>query len=140
MEVRSNMQAKLTWDHQMGFYAVSDSGQQVFMTAGVPEGGSASGVRPMELLLHALGGCTGMDVVSILKKMQLDLEDLSIEITGERAPEHPKKYTHIHLLFKVAGPNIDRHKVQRAVELSQTKYCSVAASLNAKITYEVLTS
>ena len=92
----------------------------------------------MELLLHGLGGCTGMDIVSILKKMQVDLADFSIEITGERAPEHPKKYTHIHLGFKVAGKNIDLNKVNRAVELSQNKYCSVAASLNAKITDEIV--
>ncbi|HBF37681.1 MAG TPA: peroxiredoxin [Firmicutes bacterium] len=133
------MHSKLSWDHKMGFYASGDSGDQIFMDAGTPEGGSDSGVRPMELLLHALGGCTGMDVVSILKKMQIDLEDFSIEISGERAPEHPKKYTDIHLIFKVMGPNIDRDKVNRAVELSQTKYCSIAASLNSKLTYEVLT-
>lgn len=123
----------------MGFLAVGDSGHRVQMDAGVPEGGSDSGPRPMELLLHALGGCTGMDVVSILKKMQIDLKDFTIEITGERAPEHPKKYTHIHLTFKTFGSNIDRNKVIRAVELSQSKYCSVAASLNAEITYEILT-
>ena len=133
------MKSKLSWNHKMGFYALGNSGHQIFMDAGMAEGGSDSGVRPMELLLHALGGCTGMDVVSILKKMQINLEDFSIEITGERAPEHPKKYIAIHLIFKAIGPNIDRDKVIRAVELSQTKYCSVAASLNAKITYEVLT-
>jgi putative redox protein len=133
------VQSRLSWDHKMGFLAKGDSGLLVQMDAGVPEGGSNSGARPMELILHALGGCTGMDVVSILKKMQIDLKDFTIEINGERATEHPKKYTHIHLIFKAVGSNIDQNKVMRAVELSQSKYCSVAASLNAKITYEVIT-
>ncbi len=84
-------------------------------------------------------GCTGMDVVSILKKIQLQLDDLTIKIAGERAAEHPKKYKKIHPTFEAIGPNTDRNKVIRAVEFSQSKYCSVAASLNAQITYEVHT-
>ncbi|HBE77557.1 MAG TPA: peroxiredoxin [Firmicutes bacterium] len=132
------MQSKLIWNNQMGFSAAGESGHLIIMDADTANGGAGQGLRPMELLLHGLGGCTGMDVVSILKKMQIDLENFSIEINAERAPEHPKRFTNIHLIFKMSGPNINRDKAYHAIELSQTKYCSVAASLNAKISYELI--
>jgi putative redox protein len=133
-----SLQSILYWDQKMGFTASGDSGHQIKIDVGTDLGGLDAGARPMELILHALGGCTGVDVVSILHKMQIELQRFSIEIKGERAPEHPKKYTDIHLIFKMAGPNIDRDKAYHAIELSQTKYCSVAASLNAKITYQLV--
>jgi putative redox protein len=132
------LHSELIWDQKMGFTATGDSGHQTIIDVGVTEGGLDAGTRPMELILHGLGGCTGADVVSILHKMQIDLQGFIIEITGERAPDHPKKYTQIHLVFKMSGPNIDYDKAYHAIELSQTKYCSVAASLNAKITYELV--
>jgi putative redox protein len=122
----------------MGFTATGNSGHQIIIDIGTAEGGLDAGARPMELILHGLGGCTGVDVVSILQKMQIELQNFTIEITGERAPEHPKKYTRIHLVFKMSGPNIDYDKAYHAIELSQSKYCSVAASLNAEITYELV--
>jgi putative redox protein len=133
-----NLQSKLIWDQKMGFTAIGDSGHPIIMDIGINQGGNDAGARPMELILHGLGGCTGADVVSILNKMQIKPEHFVIEITGERALEHPKKYTNIHLVFRISGPNIDRDKVYHAIELSQTKYCSVAASLNAKITYDLV--
>jgi putative redox protein len=132
------MRSKLIWNNQMGFSATGDSGHLITMDADTANGGSGQGLRPMELLLHGLGGCTGMDVVSILKKMQIDIKNFSIEINAERALEHPKRFTDIHLIFRMSGPNIDRNKAYHAIELSQTKYCSVAASLNAKISYELV--
>ena len=132
------MHSKLEWDGKMGFQALGDSGHSVKVDVNTANGGQDSGARPMELVLHGLGGCSGADVVSILKKMKLDLKTLTMEITGERAEDHPKKFTNIHLLYRISGTNIDPEKAKRAIELSQTKYCSVAGSLSANITYELI--
>jgi putative redox protein len=132
-----DLQSTLIWDKKMGFTATGDSGHQIRIDLGTDVGGLDAGARPMELLLHGLGGCTGADVVSILNKMQIELQRFSIEIKGERAPENPKKFKDIHMVYRMYGPNIDRDRAYHAIELSQTKYCSVAASLNAKITFEL---
>lgn len=132
------MHSKLNWDGKMGFLATGDSGHSLKIDVNTDKGGQDSGPRPMELILHGLGGCSGADVVSILKKMKLDLKSLTIEITGERVEDHPKKFTAIHLVYRISGTDIDPEKAKRAVELSLTKYCSVAGSLNAEITYELI--
>ena len=94
----------------------------------------------MELLLIALGGCTGMDVVSILKKMRQELTDYQLKVRGERAPEHPRAYTHITVEHIVRGRNLNPELVERAARLSETKYCSVLASLDKTIRVEVKTT
>lgn len=132
------MKSILTWDRKMGFEARGDSGHTLKTDVAVEMGGTNSGARPMELVLYGLGGCTGADVVSILRKMRQDLTDLRIEITAERATEHPKRFTAIHLVYRFSGENLDPEKVRHAVELSQTKYCSVSGSLNAEMSYEVV--
>jgi len=86
------------------------------------------GPRPMELLLIGLAGCTAMDVVSILQKKRQPFAGLRVEVTAERADEHPRVYTQIHLEFVVTGP-VDAKAVERAIELSQTRYCGAAAML-----------
>jgi putative redox protein len=93
-------------------------------------GGNDGATRPMELLLMSLGGCTGMDVLSILVKMKQSVEDFHIELEGEHAPEHPKIYTKIEMVYVVAG-NVDAAKLERAIELSEEKYCSISAMLRA---------
>ncbi len=92
---------------------------------------------PMELLLGALAGCSGIDLVSILQKMRIVLRELRIEVAAERAPEHPRVYTRIHLTYHVDTEPIDPVRVQRALGLSANKYCSVSAMLaaSALITY-----
>lgn len=132
------MNAQLVWDEKMGFTATGDAGHTVKVDVGTDVGGSDSGSRPMELLLFGLGGCSGADVVSIMRKMHQDLEKLNISIKAERAPEHPKRFTDIHLIYRMAGKNLDPEKARHAIDLSQTKYCSVAGSLNAKITFELI--
>lgn len=132
------MQARLNWDGQMGFLATGDSGHSLKIDVNTDKGGQDSGPRPMELILHGLGGCSGIDVVAILKKMQQEIKTLTIEIIGERAEDHPKKFTKIHLVYRVSGTDIDPEKVKRAIELSLSKYCSVAGSLNAAITSELI--
>ena len=98
----------------------------------------ALGVRPMEALLAALGTCTAFDVVSILAKRQTPVESYRIELEGERAEEHPRRYTRIRVLHLVSGKGITPESLERAVSLSHEKYCSVVATLNAEIEYEVV--
>jgi len=92
-------------------------------------GGEESGSRPMEVLLMALGGCTAMDVVSILTKKRAPVEDFEIQVDAERADEHPKVYTKIHVKYVITGSGVKPADVERAIELSEEKYCSVTAML-----------
>jgi putative redox protein len=108
---------------------------------GGPEGGPSTAVDadvvaapgPMHLLLVAIAGCSGADVVSILKKMQVTLRRCDIKVTGRRAPDHPKRYQTVQLEFTIAGDGLDEAKGRRAIELSIEKYCSVIHSLNPDI-------
>lgn len=121
--------AKVTFVDGLRFVATAGSGHSVVMDGDPEFGGKNSGARPMELLLVGLGGCTGMDVVSILKKKRQDISALEIDVTGEKADEHPKKYTSIRIEFLIRGRNISEEAVRRAIELSMDKYCSVKATL-----------
>ena len=94
-------------------------------------GGQNQGVRPMELTLIALGGCTGIDVVSILNKMRIVVEEFKMDMDGTRAPEHPKIYRTIQLNYRFKADEAAADKILRAVHLSQEKYCSVSAMLGA---------
>lgn len=120
----------------MKMEALTPSGHSVIMDAAPDVGGTNQGPRPMELLLVSLAGCTAMDVISILRKKRQPLEGFAMEVRGERAPEHPKVYTDIDVLYIVKG-NVDPQAVVRAIELSVTKYCSVSAMLRrtARIRY-----
>ncbi len=135
------VEAEITWQGQMAFVGAGMGSKfPVPMDAGPEVGGAGRGARPMELLLIALGGCTGMDVVSILKKMRQELTDYRIRIRGERAPEHPRAYTHITVEHIIRGRNLNPELVEKAVRLSETKYCSVMASLDKTIRIEVKTT
>jgi putative redox protein len=87
-----------------------------------------NGVTPMELLATALGGCTAMDVASILVKMRQPLEGFSVEVSGERAEEHPRRFTSLEVVYRLKG-DLDERKVERAIQLSEERYCSVEATL-----------
>ncbi len=100
--------------------------------------GVSLGVRPMEALLASLGSCTAFDVVEILAKRRTPVESYRIELSGERADEHPRRYTRILVRHVVSGAGITQKSLERAVELSHDKYCSVAASLNSDIEYEAV--
>ncbi len=132
------MNASLDWDGKMGFTAVGDSGHPIQIDVGADHGGNDAGPKPMELLLFALGSCSGVDVVSILQKMNFKLDSVKIEIQGTRAESFPKKFTGIHLVFKISGEGLKLERLNHAVDLSLAKYCSVAGSLSATITYEVM--
>jgi len=122
-------EASVRWADRMTFVGRADSNHLVPMDSGPEFGGDSSATKPMELLLVALGGCTGMDVVPILKKMRQDVAAVEINIAAERSEEHPKPYTSIDVEYVVTGRNLDEEKVKHAIELSQEKYCSVSAML-----------
>lgn len=129
------MKVKVEWDSGLRFLATPDSGHSVILDSAEGD----SGPRPMETVLIALGGCTGMDVVSILKKMRVPFEAFWMEIEAERAPTHPKVYTHIVVRYRFKGQDLPLDKLERSVQLSTEKYCSVMAMLRctAKIETKV---
>jgi len=122
-------EANVRWAGKMTFVGRAGSNHLVPMDSGPEFGGDSSATKPAELLLLGLGGCTGMDVVPILKKMRQDVTAVELNITAERSEEHPKPYTSIDIEYVVAGRNLDEEKVKHAVDLSQEKYCSVSAML-----------
>ncbi|MBO1923204.1 OsmC family protein [Thiomicrorhabdus sp. 6S3-12] len=117
----------------MAFDATASTGHTVRMDAAPEVGGENTGPRPMEMVLMGLGGCTGIDVVMMLQKMSQDIKDVQIEIESERSAEVPKVFTKIHVHFKVYGTELNDKKVQRAVDLSAEKYCSVSKMLEATV-------
>jgi putative redox protein len=118
----------LHWLDDLRFEGGEPGGPQVVIDA---DNTTAPG--PMLQLLLAAGACSGADVVSILHKMQVALESLEISMTGERRPEHPKRYTAIHYAWTIRGVGVDETKARRAIDLSMQKYCSVLHSLNPDI-------
>ncbi len=123
------MDAKATWKHGLSFEGWASSGFTVNLGAALDVGGENDGFRPMELLLVGLAGCTAMDVISILEKKRQQVTGFEVRAHAERANEHPKVFTEITLEYVVTGHNIDPEAVKRAVELSETKYCSAQAML-----------
>ncbi|GBD93528.1 hypothetical protein BMS3Abin05_01111 [bacterium BMS3Abin05] len=132
------MKAYLKQIKGISFAAKGDSNHWVVLDGSEQFGGSNAGTRPMEMILLSLAGCTGADVVSILQKRRVDLQDFEIDIDAERADSHPKVYTKIHLHYKFHGKNLKPSDIEMAVDLSQKKYCSVTAMLEktAEITYD----
>jgi putative redox protein len=124
------MEVKAVWNGKMSFEGSVSSGFKLPMDTSTESGGEDNGFRPMELLLVGLAGCTAMDVISILKKKRQEVTDFEVRVHGERATEHPKIFTDIHLEYVVTGKSIEREAVERAVELSEEKYCSAQAMLN----------
>ncbi|MCS7052115.1 MAG: OsmC family protein [Ignavibacterium sp.] len=115
------------------FIGKTDSNHWITLDGPENFGGSNAGIRPKELLLLALAGCTASDVVTILEKKKVKLDDFEINITAQMQEEHPQVYTKIDLEYVFYGNNIQKEAVERAIELSQTKYCSVTAMLQKAI-------
>lgn len=129
------MEVKVVWQDGLRFVGLPPSGHAVLMDGAKEVGGEDSAPRPTELLLVALGGCTGMDVVSILQKMRTPPRRFWVKIQAERAPEHPKAVRKVHLLYMAEG--VPEENLRQAAELSHERYCSVAHSLAAEITFSV---
>ncbi len=117
--------------------ATNEGGNAVHLDASPDIGGTNKGMRPMQLMLTALGGCSSIDLINILKKQKQDLKDIKITVTGEREKDAvPSLFTEVHVHFRLFG-NIDHDKAQKAVSLAVDKYCSVAKTLEktAKVTH-----
>ncbi len=112
----------------MRFAGHGKSGHEVAMDASSKVGGKDSAARPVEVMLCALGGCTGMDVISILRKMKIEPASLRIEIEDERAPDYPKVITKLHLIYRVTG-EVPAENLKKAIDLSLAKYCPIVTTL-----------
>ncbi len=123
------MDANVTWHNGLQFTAVADSNHTITLDGDPSVGGADLGARPLELMLMSLAGCTGMDVISILKKKRQDVTHLEVKVHAERAATHPKVFTAITMEYIVTGHNIDADAVERAIELSETAYCPAQAML-----------
>jgi putative redox protein len=128
--------ARAKWVEGMQFVGSTPSGHSIVLDANEKVGGVDSGPRAKELLLVGLGGCTGMDVVSILRKMRVPFDSFEVEIHAEEAEEHPKIWTKIEIVYRIAG-DVPEDKFLKAITLSQERYCSVTAMLRgaAQITF-----
>jgi len=128
---------KVKWVDGLRFVANDDKGHSVVMDVSKEHGGEGSGFGPMQLILAAFGGCTGLDVVEILRKQRQRLEGLEITVSGKRVSEAPRVYDKVHVEYRLNGKDLQEKAVKRATQLSQDKYCSVGAILKAKakVTY-----
>jgi putative redox protein len=136
------MDAKVTWHGGLHFTGNADSGHEVIIDGSPSVGGSDKGSRPLELMLMSLAGCTGMDVISILRKKRQDVTDFEVKAHAEQADTHPHVYTAVTVEYIVTGHNIDPKAVERAIELSENAYCPAQAMLvqavPIKHTYQII--
>jgi len=135
------MDAKVIWKNKMSFEGCADSGFSVPLGTTPEVGGDNDGFQPMELIAIGIAGCTAMDVISILQKKRQEVTSFKVLVHGERATEHPKVFTHLTIEYVIGGNNLLKEAVERAVELSETKYCPAqamfkkVAPMDLKITY-----
>ena len=127
------MKATVTLCGGMRFVGQADSGHAVVMDTTVAGGGLDSAVRPSELLLIGLAGCTGMDVISILRKKRQPVTGLEVVVRAEHAADHPKRFTAMQVEYRVQGAGVDPAAVRRAIELSEQAYCSVGSTLREPV-------
>jgi putative redox protein len=127
-----------SWKGNMLFDA-NVSGHHVMMDALPAVGGEDQGSRPKELMLASLAGCSGMDVVSILKKMRVEITGLNIRVEADVTEEHPKHYEKMHVIYEFTGQNLQMEQLKKAVELSQDRYCGVSFvyKKTMEVTYEI---
>lgn len=128
----------LKWMSDLAFEAAID-GHKIIVDAKPEVGGSDRGPQPKPLMMLALAGCTGIDVASLLKKMRVDIDEFNVRVEGDITEEHPKHFTGMHIIYEFKGKDLPREKVERAVELSQNRYCGVTESYRKamKLTYEI---
>ncbi len=124
----STHKVTVEWQKDMAFKGTS-GGHEIMMDADEQVGGHNLGSRPKPLLLVAAGGCTGMDIIPILKKMQVVPDYFNMVVEGVVSEEHPRQYTSMHITFEFRGKDLPFEKLQKAVSLSQDKYCGVSATL-----------
>jgi len=132
------MKAEVKWLGGRAFEGAADSGHSVIMDSSPDFGGNDRGIRPMEMLMVGMGGCTSIDVMNILEKSRQDVTACVAEISAERAETEPKVFVRMHVHFKVTGRNLDPQRIERAISLSAEKYCSASIMLGktAEITHD----
>ena len=132
------MKGTVTLQEGSTFEGVAGSGHRVTMDVAPEVGGQNLGLRPMEMVLLGLGGCTAIDVLHMLRKGRQPITDMRVELNAERADDVPKVFTRIHLHFVLTGAGLDPHKIERAINLSASKYCSASMMLNktAEMTHD----
>jgi putative redox protein len=135
------MEAKVTWKQRLTFTGTSDSGFEVALGSTPEHGGNNDGFRPVELVAIGLAGCTAMDVISILQKKRQEIMNFEVQVHADRSEDHPKVFTHVTIKYLLEGHDIDPTAVERAIELSTTKYCPSHAMLRKAVeiehTYEI---
>ena len=136
------MKTRIKWVEGVTFVGETESGHAVVIDGAPKYGGRNLGMRPMEMVLTGAAACTAFDVVLILKKGRQPVADCVVTAEAERAPEDPKVFTRIHLVYALAGRGLDAKQVERAVKLSKEKYCSATIMLasTAQISYEIVIS
>ena len=133
----TSMKAQVSWVEGMMFTGESGSGHTIVLDGAPENGGRNAGIRPLELMLLGLAGCTAFDVVLILQRGREPVTNCVVEVDAERAPTDPKVFTVIHLQYRLSGQGLSPQKVERAIQLSKEKYCSASIMLGqvAQITH-----
>lgn len=121
----TNHKITITWKENMLLESDNPHGKNVLMETGPDFGGSNQGLNPKALMLSSLGGCTGLDVLSLLKKMRVELEDFDVVVEGELTEEHPKYYHKVSIDYYFKGSDLNEDKIKKAVSLSEERYCGV---------------
>lgn len=129
----------VNWNGGMSFSSEID-GHKISVDAKPEFGGQNNGPRPKPLMMLALAGCTGMDVVSILEKMRVKVDDFNVKINGELTEEHPKHFSKMHIIYEFKGNDLPMDKLEKAVDLSQERYCGVSANYKKamEVTHEIV--
>ena len=121
--------AKIEWKGRMQFVGQADNSPSITLD----DSDGKTGPTPMEMVLMGIAGCTAMDVISIMRKKRAEVTGFQVHITGERAEDHPKRYTKISIEFVIEGKSLSPKDVERSIELSATRYCSAIASVSAPV-------
>ncbi|MCJ7569804.1 MAG: OsmC family protein [Anaerolineales bacterium] len=136
------MDAMVTWSKRLSFIGEAETGFSVPLGANPQVGGDNDGFRPMELIAIGIAGCTAMDVVSILQKKRQDVTSFEVQLRSQQAQDYPRVFTQIEIEYLISGHDVDETAVQRAIELSETKYCPAQAMFNQilpiKLSYQIL--
>ncbi|MFI5218730.1 MAG: OsmC family protein [Bacteroidia bacterium] len=127
-----------SWKGKFHFESLAD-GHSIHLDKGTEHGGDGTGPTPKPLILSAIGGCTGMEIISILDKMRVHIHQLNIDVTGELTDTHPKIYKSVDVIFNIGGEERDKSKIEKAIQLAWEKYCGVIAMVKkfAEATYEI---
>jgi putative redox protein len=128
----TTLSADVQWDSEMAFKA-RVNGHELMLDLDEDSGGKDLGPRPKPLLLASLGGCTAMDVISILKKMRVEPDYFNVRLEGDVTEEHPKHFTRIHLVYEFRGKELPLDKIQKAIDLSKERYCGISYTLQKAV-------